>query len=248
MPALKALLAQLTGLILTFLLAQQIQPGQWPLWALALTQGVIAAAACVLMQQARWWIPLHLAFVPALVGALALQLPPFLYLGVFLVLLFVYWTTFRTQVPLFLSSRTAVHVLAHQFGTPNGLRVIDLGSGTGSFARYLAKLRPDWQIDGVEMAPAPFLWARWRSRRTHNVRIRRDDIWRQSLGDYDIVYAYLSPAPMLDLWRKARKEMKPGAWLVSNEFPVPGLKADLSLAVNEEKAKRLYCYQIPAGT
>jgi hypothetical protein len=193
MPALKALLAQLTGLVLTFLLAQQIQPGQWPLWGLALTQGVIAAAASILMQSARWWIPLHIAFAPAVLGALALQLPPALYLGVFLILLLVYWSTFRTQVPLFLSSRKAVHVLAN------------------------------------------------------NVHIRRDDIWRQSLGDYDIVYAYLSPAPMPDLWRKARKEMKPGAWLVSNEFPVPGLKPDLSLAVNEEKAKRLYCYQIPAG-
>jgi hypothetical protein len=42
------------------------------------------------------------------------------------------------------------------------------------------------------------------------------------LAGQDVVYAFLSPAPMKQLWAKAQAEMTPGSLFVSNSFPVPG--------------------------
>jgi hypothetical protein len=36
------------------------------------------------------------------------------------------------------------------------------------------------------------------------------------------VYAFLSPVPMAEVWRKASTELRPGALLVSNSFPGRG--------------------------
>jgi hypothetical protein len=37
----------------------------------------------------------------------------------------------------------------------------------------------------------------------------RDDLWSAHLGQFDIVYAFLSPVPMPKLGRKAALEMHP---------------------------------------
>ncbi|MEF9929206.1 MAG: class I SAM-dependent methyltransferase, partial [Massilia sp.] len=50
----------------------------------------------------------------------------------------------------------------------------------------------------------------------------RGDYERLDLGDYDAVFAYLSPAAMTALWRKAAREMRPGSMLFSYEFIVVG--------------------------
>jgi hypothetical protein len=42
------------------------------------------------------------------------------------------------------------------------------------------------------------------------------------LSDYDVVFAFLSPAAMPALWRKASAEMRPGTLLLSYEFSIPG--------------------------
>ena len=55
-----------------------------------------------------------------------------------------------------------------------------------------------------------------------NVNIHYGDFWPRHLGEFDVVYAFLSPAPMPALWAKAVREMRPGSLLVSNTFTVPG--------------------------
>ena len=46
---------------------------------------------------------------------------------------------------------------------------------------------------------------------------------RLDFSKFDVVFAYLSPAAMDALWRKASTEMRPGSQLVSFEFPVVGV-------------------------
>jgi hypothetical protein len=65
-PALKALLAQLIGLALAFLLARGgLVAGLWPIVA---TQAAGATLAAAMLRSARWWLPIHLGFLPLLVG------------------------------------------------------------------------------------------------------------------------------------------------------------------------------------
>jgi hypothetical protein len=51
----------------------------------------------------------------------------------------------------------------------------------------------------------------------------RKNFWYADLSGADVVFCYLFPDVMGRLARKARKEVKPGAVLVSCNFPVKGL-------------------------
>ena len=76
-----------------------------------------------------------------------------------------------------------------------------------------------------------------------NIRWRWDDLWQADLGNYDVVYAFLSPAPMPRLWEKVQAEMKPGSLFISNSFPVPGATPDQVIEVDCTPPRPLYCYQ-----
>jgi SAM-dependent methyltransferase len=241
----KPLSAQIAGLLLVYSLSLNgIFPPLGVFW-LALLQGCFAAIISQLLLSPRWWVPIHLFFLPTVVAAVQLQIPSSVYATGFVILALIYWSSFRTQVPLFLSNRMTVHRLAIWLPDEKPLRILDIGSGTGSFALTLARLRPDWQIEGIETAPAPYVLSRFLARRLANLRFTRGDFWRHPLGDYDLVYAFLSPVPMPDLWRKARREMRPGSLLISNSFDIPDQCADEVIAVDDRRGTRLYIYRIP---
>ncbi|MCZ7653094.1 MAG: class I SAM-dependent methyltransferase [Rhodocyclaceae bacterium] len=63
-------------------------------------------------------------------------------------------------MPLFLSSRATADALIGLLPWQPGLRVIDLGAGTGMLLRRLAQARPEARFTGVEHAPLPYLAAR----------------------------------------------------------------------------------------
>lgn len=240
-PALKALLAQLAGLALAFALARSgVVAGLWPL------VGVQAAGACataVALRSARWWLPLHLAFLPAVVAAQGLRLHPGWFLAAFVVLALVYWSSFRTQVPLYLSNRkTAEAVAALLPAAP--AQVLDIGAGTGSLLRPLARSRPDCRFTGIELAPAPWLIGRALAAGQGNLELHRGDFFAHDWSHYDVVYAFLSPVPMTQVWHKARSEMRAGSILVSNSFAVPGRVADEVLEVDDRRHTRLHLYRI----
>lgn len=244
MPALKALIAQL----LAWMLAGMVFVGFGLPIALTLplaaVQGGLAAGIGALLKSERWWLAIHLAFSPALVATLQLELPSAFPLAVLGGLTLVFWTTFRGEVPLFLSSRaTAEALLALLPGQP-GLRVMDLGAGTGRLLRHLAQSRPDARFVGVEHAPLPYLAARWNTRNLDNFNVERSDIWHRSLAEMDIVYAFLSPRVMPRLWQKAQAEMRPGTLLVSSSFPVPDAIPEQVIDVPDRRGTRLFCYRL----
>jgi len=175
---------------------------------------------------AKWWWLIQLLFAPTLVLMLAIELPPNLFLVAFLLLLLVYWSTFRTQVPLYLSSNQVRHAMERLLPAENadsGFAFLDLGSGLGGVLTHLAKARPDGSYFGVESAPLPFLWSWLRIQLSghRNSRVYWGNLWDFDLSQYDVVFAYLSPAPMEKLWLKARTEMKPGTLFISSTFAVP---------------------------
>jgi hypothetical protein len=75
-------------------------------------------------------------------------------------------------------------------------------------------------------------------------RIRFGDYRELDLARYDVVYAYLSPAAMGDLWSKARREMHPGSLLVSNRFAVPGVHPTEALATEPRGGASLYIWRM----
>mgnify|MGYP000896397144 CR=1 FL=1 len=244
MAAFKALASQLIAWILAG--AGCIALGQ-PLAAsltLAVVQGVLAASIGALLGSERWWIAIHLAFSPALIAALRLDLPPGIPLAVLAGLTLVFWTTFRGEVPLFLSNRATAEALLALLPRTDGLKVVDLGAGTGGLLRRLALARPDARFSGIEHAPLPYLAARLNACGLANLTLERSDLWRLPLAGQDVVFAFLSPRVMPRLWEKARSEMRPGTLLVSSSFPVPDVAAERVVEVADRRGTRLYCYRM----
>ena len=192
-----------------------------------LLQGALAALLSRWRRQAAWWPVMHFLFLPTAMAALSLRLPPWVFLAVFLLMLTLYWSTFRTQVPFYASGRAAWDAVAVEL-PQRPLRIIDIGSGLGGLALDIAARRPDCQITGVELAPLPWLVSRLRPRAGDNCGFLRGDYQALDFADYDVVFAYLSPAAMAQLWSKARAEMRPGALLLSHEFPVPDAAPQIS--------------------
>jgi SAM-dependent methyltransferase len=209
-PVRRALLSQALGaalaggLILTVFPALPAQP-----LAAAGLQGLSAAAFSLLLRSPVWWLPIHLGFMPLAILALGLGLPSWVWLAGFALLLLTFWRTDRSRVPLYLSNRPTADALAALLPAAP-VAVVDLGCGDGGLLRRLARARPDCRFVGYEHAPLPYAWARISCRQLPNIEIRYGDFWSQPLGDYGLVYAFLSPDPMPRLWDKARNRDEAG--------------------------------------
>ncbi|MCC6535489.1 MAG: class I SAM-dependent methyltransferase [Burkholderiales bacterium] len=209
----------------------------------ALVQGAIAMRIATLCGAPAWWPPLHLGFTPALVWAQGLAVAPLAWGAAFLALVAVYGSTLRTQVPLFLTARAVREALGVLLAPERGVRFIDLGCGLGTVIAALKRARPDCEFHGVELAPLPFLVSRWRGARA-GCRIQRRDLMSIDLGQYDVVYAFLSPAPMPALWAKARREMRRGSLFVSLAFAVPGVEPHETIRVAPGERHTLYLWRM----
>ncbi|WP_179673240.1 bifunctional 2-polyprenyl-6-hydroxyphenol methylase/3-demethylubiquinol 3-O-methyltransferase UbiG [Duganella sp. 1224] len=204
----------------------------------AVLQGLLAAALTWKLALAPWWRAIQLLFPLAVLTALALHLPSWLAGAVFLLLLGWYWSTFRTQVPYYPSGPAvwdAVRQLLPRQGRDGQApRAIDIGSGLGGLSLYLARVRPDADICGIELAPLPWLVSWLRARLAGSrARFVRGDYERLDFSQFDLVFAYLSPAAMSGLWRKAVAEMCPGSMLVSYEFIVKERSPDSIIDATE---------------
>lgn len=229
-PAVQALLIQVFSFLLVLALAHGLS--RWLhvdlMLAVALVaQGGIAALISRWRRLARWWIAIQAVFPVALVAMLSLQLPPSIFLCGFIVLLGLYWSTFRTQVPFFPSGRDAWEVVASRLPSDRAVRFIDIGSGLGGLILHLVERRPDSTFTGIELAPLPWFASILRGRILRSkARFIRGDYERLDFASYDVVFAYLSPAAAHGLWQKARTEMRKGSLLLSYEFDIPGATPD----------------------
>lgn len=214
-------------------------------FVVAVAQGFCAAFVSHRLEAPPWWLAIHLVFMPMVIALHGLDLPAHFYLIVFIILLLIFWRTDRSQVPLYFSNTKTVDAIAALLPKTD-FRFVDLGCGNGHLLNRLARMRPGCQFLGLEHAPLPFLWAKLRNLGQENCRIRLGNYWRQDLGDFEVVYAFLSPAPMPRLWIKACSEMTPGTLLISNSFPIPDIPVEQVIDVADRRMTCLYCYRPPA--
>jgi hypothetical protein len=232
-PATRALLLQGLAFFLALfgVTAGEIMLGrELPLPAWALLQGALAAALSRWAGLASWWLVIQFLFPGALLLAQAIHLPPPIFLGAFLAFLALYWTTFRTQVPFYPSTRATWDAVGSLLPKDRPVRFVDIGSGFGGLVLHLAACHPDSHFFGVELAPLPWVISLVRARVMRSrASFARSDYLDLDLSGCDVVFAFLSPAAMPALWLKARAEMRQGCLLLSYEFPIPDAVPDISL-------------------
>jgi len=210
--------------------------------AFLILEGVLAGLLSRWLGQPGWWQLINLAFFPAVGVMLLADIAPGWYLAAFLLLAVTSLGAVISRVPLYLSSAKAMQAVAERIPTGESLRMIDLGCGTGGLLHHLARTRPDLQLKGVDAAPLPWLVSRLRLGR--HAAVRFGSLWDEDLSRYDIVYAYLSPAPMARLWEKARREMHPGSLFISNTFAVPGTEPDEVVDLQDLSHARLLLWRM----
>ena len=154
----------------------------------------------------------------------------------------------QSRAPLYLTGVRAgrcVAAIARRHGVR---RIADLGAGTGAATLALARGVPGADIVAMEASPLLALVTGLRSfAHGKRVRVRRGDLFAMDLGSFDLVYAFLSPAPMSRLIAKARREMRPGALLVSNTFWADEGAGARVLKLRDRRGTEIYVYRVPSG-
>jgi hypothetical protein len=208
-------------------------------------QAILAAIFSYLAGMTSWWRWIHFGFPIAVLGMSNWHVPNELYLAGFIISLSLFWTTFRSQVPFFPSRPVVWRQVSKLLPKNKSVRLIDIGSGLGDMPMYIAKVRPECYIEGIEIAPLPWLISFLRAKILRNSAIFRLGDYRSlDFSNYDVIFAYLSPAVMLALWEKARQEMRSGSLLISLEFEIPGVAPSMRIAGNKN-APMIYAWRLP---
>ncbi|MBB5019551.1 hypothetical protein HNQ59_002853 [Chitinivorax tropicus] len=215
--------------------------GGAPSWlSMALFQGGWSALASHRVGLPSWWWGIQAAFWPLLWLMLSWQWPAWLPALIFAVLVLVYGGGVGSRVPLFLSSQTTCQQLLTVLPTQPALQFLDVGAGLGGVLNQVQQARPDWRCAGVERAWLPWLIGRCRLRWLASpAQWLQQDFNQLDWSRYDIVYAYLSPAPMAQVWQKVEAEMRPGSMFISNSFDVPDVTPDQVIETGDWHRSRL---------
>ena len=208
----------------------------------AIAAAVASGAACSLIGSTPWrrlfialGFPLSLA-----ASGLAGAMPPWGWLLPLVLLALVYPINAWRDAPLFPTPVNALRGLAALAPLPAGARVLDAGCGLGDGLRELHREYPQVELHGLEWSwPLRFACA-WRC---PFARVRRGDIWAADWSAFDIVYVFQRPESMTRAAEKATRELRPGAWLASLEFDVPGLAATKVLECAD--GRRVWLYRVP---
>ena len=221
-------------------------------WSLNFSLGVWIVLASILAgmlshqsELPRWWLIIQILFLPAMAMVYNLALPPWIFLTGFVILFAIYGSVFFSRVPLYLSGISAFEALEKWMPVEKNFYFLDLGSGTGSVLHYLDQRFAFGMFHGVETAPLPFIisWLRSKIAKAQ-FKVMYKNMWQVDLSRYDVVYAFLSPQPMPDLWQKVQREMQPDSIFISNSFMVPGVEPDDVIELGEGRATALYIWRI----
>lgn len=211
------------------------------LWILVACQALFSSIFSLFIGMGRGWALAQFILPWAIWGALSLAIPSWIYLACFALTYAFFRNASGERVPLYLSNRTTWQGIEQLLENEQG-SFIDLGSGIGGTISYLGKAKPKWRFVGVENAPLSFVfsWFRAKFAANNNVSIIFGDIWNVDLGKFDVVYAFLSPAPMERLLEKVKKDMRPGTVFVSNSFWHDDVQYDECRELSDGRKTNLY--------
>lgn len=229
--------------LLTWLLAWMLFAGLarvFPWWlALLLACGISTAAS---LWGLNWWRRLIIAagFPLSFLVLSASQLPAWGWLLPLGLLLLIYPLNAWRDAPVFPTPARALQGLAAVVKLPQQALVLDAGCGMGDGLRALRSELPDARLQGLEwswpLTLACALRCPW-------ARVRRGDIWLADWSGYQLVYLFQRPESMTRALVKAG-EMAPGSWLVSLEFPLPGVAPQAQWPVREG-GRMVWVYCLP---
>ena len=152
-------------------------------------------------------------------------------LSFFMLQIFYEFTFKRAQVPTmatgFFEIKKIVQTLKKDYEEKNktDYHIIDCGSGNGEMTRRLAKAMPHAQVLGIETATIAYHLSCFLKKLMglHNLAYLRKDFFTHDCSSADAVVIFLNGRLTELLGEKLRKELKPGAMVICNEFELKGV-------------------------
>ncbi|MBR7798811.1 class I SAM-dependent methyltransferase [Undibacterium sp. FT137W] len=204
----------------------------------------LAAFLALVFKFDWWWVPIQFGFPLLAYFCFFQDIPPSIYLAIASLLVAIFWSTFRTQVPYYPSKSSLILPLVRLIQSDKEIKVIDIGSGMGGLAISLARELPFATVVGIEIAPLP-----WLISRIHAIAARSrakfilGNFYNVNFREFDVVFCYLSPAAMPAVWDRVKSEMRNGSLFLSFEFIVPDVQPDISICIDNSD-KYLYGWHI----
>lgn len=126
----------------------------------------------------------------------------------------------------------------------NVKHIYELGSGWGGLAFAMARAYPKATIHAFELSWLPWLVSVCvrAACRYQNVKIYRKNFFSCSLREADVVVCYLYPGAMHKLRPVLENGLKPGTWVLSNSFAIPGWKPRTVIPVADLWRSKIYVY------
>lgn len=246
-PAIQALVLQIVALSLCLLLSMLFRIvliDSPPIIFFVFIQAALAAFLAFLRGMDWWWWIIQFSFPILIIIFLFIEIPSSYYLIGFVILALLYWSTFKTQVPYYPSKKSLLPAILGLFPSEKSINFVDIGSGLGGLLIQASKIRKESNFVGIEIAPLPWAISYLRGKCTQSrVQFKLGTYEKANFGDYDVVFAYLSPAVMPAVWVKAKAEMKPGSLFLSYEFIIPDVTPDLHINITANDPT-LYVWRI----
>lgn len=149
------------------------------------------------------------------------------------------------RVPYVPSRMNVVHKMISVAKLKKNEVVYDLGCGDGRLLLEAAKSK-QVLAKGYEAAPIPFLLAKLKNfiHRAH-VKIYPHNFFKADLKDANVVFCYLGPETMTNLYKKLKKECRKGTRIISNTFSIREAKPVKVWTKNpKQKLPNIYLYEI----
>lgn len=146
-----------------------------------------------------------------------------------------------SRVPYYPTPREVYEAISNVIPGDTSSKFLDIGCGMGGLLVYLANRHPNAIVEGVEISLAPYIVSKLKSLFYPNLYVRYCSFWEIDFSGYDLVYAFLSPAPMSKIRVKLKNQF-PNLAFISNSFPITEMSGQ-ELVVSPLKGGVLYIYR-----
>lgn len=225
--------------------------------ALSVATG-IAFSAARLLHCSRAWTLVNTLLLPGAFATLLLTDPLSRTTSLILTVVLAGWLatylpTCWTRVPFYRTHAKVVpflvQLIKEELSRTTALKtphILDIGSGFGGIMISLHHHLPNAAVSGIEISPLPAIVTKLRTLVKPNLTAHWGSLWSHSLRSYNVVYAFLSPEPMAQLWTKAKSEMAADSLLISYQFAIPQVRAERVITIpgNTSELEVLYVYRI----
>jgi len=148
----------------------------------------------------------------------------------------------KSAAPFFPSARSTLALAMRAAELKPGETFYDLGAGTGT-SLLVAEQEFGARAVGSEINLLPYCVAKVRLfLRRSRAAMRFQNLFTQDVRGADVVFCFLAERVLARVAEKLRRELKPGARIVSYAFTLPGMAPEKIVPVHG--AWKLYLYRI----